>query len=89
MEGGRISIPMEIYDIKALHQKLLIFTQAGILCIQRFKTVREIIRCCLTSSGYVGFGPADLSIIYNENILREGEFMRNLQYLQDYQRPVT
>ena len=42
----------------------------GILCILQFKTVWKIIQCCLTSKGHNGFGPGDLRIFYDENILK-------------------
>ena len=35
----------------------------------------------LTSRGYEGIGPDDLHILYNENILRGGEIIRNIVYL--------
>ena len=52
----------------------------GILCTLRFKTVWEIIQYCLASKGYKAFGRTDLRILYDANILRGGEFMRNLLY---------
>ena len=45
----------------------------GILRMLRFKTVSEIIQCCLSSNGYEGFGHANLRILYDENTLRGGE----------------
>ena len=52
----------------------------GILCILRLEPLWEIIQCGFTSKGYKGFGPADLRILYDENILRGGKTMRNLTY---------
>ena len=36
---------------------------AGIICVQRFKTVWQIMQCCLTSKGYKGFELAYLRIL--------------------------
>ena len=52
-----------------------------ILCALQFKTVWEIIQCCLTSKRYKGFGPTDLPILYDAKILRGGEVMRILLYI--------
>ena len=53
----------------------------GISCALRFKTVWEIIQCCLTSKGYRGLEPANLSILYDTKNLRRGNFIRNLLYM--------
>ena len=52
----------------------------GILCALRFETDWEFIQCWLASKRYKGFGPADMRILYESNILGGGESMRNLLY---------
>ena len=46
----------------------------GISCALRFKSVLEIIHCCLTSKGYNGYGPEDLTFLYDAKILRVIDF---------------
>ena len=64
-------------EIKSIGNKFW----TGILYVLRFTTVWEIIQCCLNSKGYKGFGPAHLSFLKVEKILREGKIMQNLPYL--------
>ena len=49
----------------------------GILSVLRFKTVWEIIQCCLTSKRHTGFGQLDLHVL-NVDFLRGWEIMHNL-----------
>ena len=43
----------------------------GILCILHFKLELDYIK--LTTKGHKGFGPADFTMLYDENALRSGE----------------
>ena len=52
----------------------------GMLCALRFETVGDY-RCCLTSKGYKGPGPAVLRILYDTKNLSGEEIMRNVLYM--------
>ena len=47
-----------------------------------FKRVWEIIHNCFTAKKYKRFGPADLRILYNENVLGGGKIIRSLLYYE-------